>query len=152
MNLIKRHKGLAIVLGLSLILIIIMFLIFARMIFSTGDSEYGQRLNNLTKLDNKKMDEVASSVLAEDGVKDTDIRVQGRIVYMTIIFNEGTKLDKAKEIANSTISKYEDDVIEDYDFCFFLKEDVDNSDDTEKVGFVVAGTKHPTIDYISWTK
>lgn len=129
-----------------------MFLIFARMIFSTGDSEYGQRLNNLTKLDNKKMDEVASSVLAEDGVKDTDIRVQGRIVYMTIIFNEGTKLDKAKEIANSTISKYEDDVIEDYDFCFFLKEDVDNSDDTEKVGFVVAGTKHPTIDYISWTK
>lgn len=152
MNLIKRHKGLAIVLGLSLILIIIMFLIFARMIFSTGDSEYGQRLNNLTKLDNKKMDEVASSVLAEDGVKDTDIRVQGRIVYMTIIFNEGTKLYKAKEIANSTISKYEDDVIEDYDFCFFLKEDVDNSDDTEKVGFVVAGTKHPTIDYISWTK
>lgn len=152
MNLIKRHKGLAIVLGLSLILIIIMFLIFSRMIFSTGDSEYGQRLNNLTKLDNKKMDEVASSVLEEDSVKDTDIRVQGRIVYMTIIFNEGTKLDKAKEIANSTISKYEDDVIEDYDFCFFLKEDVDNSDDTEKVGFVVAGTKHPSIDYISWTK
>ena len=50
MNLIKRHKGLATVGGLALILIIIMFAIFARMIFSTGDSEYGNRLDNIVKL------------------------------------------------------------------------------------------------------
>jgi len=41
MNLIKRHKGLAIVGGLTLILIIVMFAIFAKMIFSNGESEYG---------------------------------------------------------------------------------------------------------------
>ena len=51
MNVIKRHKSLAIVGSLTLILIIIMFAIFSKMIFSNGESEYGQRLNGIVKVD-----------------------------------------------------------------------------------------------------
>ncbi len=152
MSLIKRHKGLAIVGGLTLVLIIVMFAIFARMIFSTGDSEYGQRLTGLVELDNKVTKEIVSSLLENDSVKDAEIRVQGRIIYTIIIFNEGTNLDKAKEIANGTVIKYSDSVLEDYDLGFFIKEDVENTEDEVKVGFVSAGTKHPSMDMVSWTK
>ena len=51
MNVIRRHKWLAIIGSLSLILIIVMFAIFAKMIFSNGESEYGHRLNGLVKVD-----------------------------------------------------------------------------------------------------
>ena len=51
MNLIKRHKGLAIVGGLALILLIVIFAIFARMLFSSGKGEYGDRLNGLVSID-----------------------------------------------------------------------------------------------------
>ena len=154
MNLIKRHKGLAIVGGLTLILIIIMFAIFAKMIFSNGESEYGQRLNGLEKLDSKITKEIINETKELENVEDIEIRTQGKIIYTTIIFKAGTNLDKAKEIASNTLTKYEEDVIGDYDFGYFLKENIEDNKETEEVetGFVASGTKHPDNDKISWTK
>ena len=56
-SLIKRHKGLSIVVGLSLILLIVIFAILARMLFSSG-SEYGDRLNNIVAVDSKTTDKI----------------------------------------------------------------------------------------------
>lgn len=156
MNLIKRHKGLAIIGGLTLILIIIMFAIFARLVFSTGETEYGQRLNGLQKLDKNVIKEVIAEVKEIEQVEDITVRTQGKIIYTTIIFKEGTNISKAKEIAKNTLLKYDEEIMDDYDFGYFLKENVkeveteDNED--KKTGFVIAGTKHPDLDTISWTK
>ena len=157
MKLIKRHKGLAIVLCLTLILIIVMFIICARMIFSTGETEYGQRLNGLVKIDSSIKEEIINETKELEQVEDITIRTQGKIIYTTITFKEGTKLAKAKEIANNTLSKYNEEVIGYYDFGYFLKENIEipeGTEDEEKIkeGFVVAGTKHPDNETISWTK
>ena len=152
MNLIKRHKGLATVGGLALILIIIIFAIFARMIFSTGDSEYGHRLDNIVKIDNNTTKEIIEEVKENDNVENITIRTQGKIIYTTIEFKEGTNSNKAKEIASNTLTKYDEDVIECYDFGFFLKEIMAESEDEVKQGFLIAGTKHPSTEKISWTK
>ena len=153
MNLIRRHKGLAVVGGLTLILIIIIFIIFSRMIFTTSDTVYGNRLNNFVKIDKKVKKEVIEEVSALNEVEEIEIRVQGKILYTTILFKEGTKLDKAKEIAANTLSKYDEEVISYYDFGYFLKEVITETDEeNKKTGFVVAGTKHPDIETISWTK
>ena len=91
-----------------------------------------------------------------DEVENLTIRVQGKIIYTTIYFKEGTKKDKAKEIANNTLKKYSEEIIKDYDFGYFLKENIKEVEVKEgeeaKKGFTVAGTKHPEIDKISWTK
>ena len=159
MNLIKRHKGLAIVGGLTLILVIVMFAIFARMIFSTGETEYGSRLNVLQKLDKNTIKEIIEETKELEQVENITIRTQGKIIYTTIIFKEGTKLTKAKEIANNTLTKYDEEIMEDYDFGYFLKENIPEPEEKEedkkeevKKGFVVAGTKHPDTKSISWTK
>lgn len=156
MNLIKRHKGLAFIGGLTLILIIILFIIFAKMIFSNGESIYGQRLNGLVKIDKTVTKEIIQEVEKIDGVNDADIRIQGKIVYMTIIFDKGFKVDKAKEIASNTLTKYNDEVIAYYDFGYFLKENIledkENGGEKKNAGFLVAGTKHPDNNKISWTK
>ena len=162
MNLIKRHKGLAIVGGLTLILVIIMFAIFARMIFSTGDSAYGDRLKGIEKINTKVTKEIIEETKELEQVEDITIRTQGKIIYTTILFKEGTKLTKAKEIANNTLTKYDEEIMKDYDFGYFLKENIpepeekeENKDDKKeevKTGFVVAGTKHPDTKSITWTK
>ena len=155
MNLIKRHKGLALVGVLTLILIIIIFIIFARMIFTTGDGVYGNRLDKLVKIDKKVTKTIIDEVSELDEVLEIEIRTQGKILYTTIIFKEGTKLNKAKEIASNTLSKYDEKVINCYDFGYFLIENVENTSedsDEKKNGFIVAGTKHPDVEKISWTK
>ena len=155
MNIIKRHKGLAIIGGLTLILIIIIFAISSRMIFSTGETEYGNRLNGIVKINKNITKEIIEETKTNETVEDINIRVQGKIIYTTIKFKEGTSLDTAKEIAHNTLSKYEENVLGYYDFGYFLKEIVSEpvTEETEpKKGFVVAGTKHPDINQISWTK
>lgn len=154
MNIIKRHKWLALICGLTLILIIIMTIIFARMLFSNGNSEYGQRLDDIVELKKSDMTKIIEENKSFEEVEDITIRTQGKIIYTTITLKAGTKLDKAKEIANNTIKKYDDDVIECYDFEFFLKENVVDNEETEEVetGYTVAGTKHHHNDKISWTK
>lgn len=152
MNLIKRHKGLALIGSLTLILLVIMVIICARMIFTTSDSEYGTRLKGLVKIDKTTTKEIIDETEENEEVEKITIRTQGKIVYTTIIFKKGTDIEKAKEIASNTLSKYDEKVIKYYDFGYFLKENVENSEDEEKKGFIVAGTKHPDIDKISWTK
>lgn len=157
MELIKRHKGLAIVCLLTLILIIVLFIICARMIFSTGETEYGNRLNGLVKIEKSVTTEIIDEAKELDYVEDIKIRTQGKIVYTTITFKEGTKKDKAKEVANKAITKYSEEVLDYYDFEYFLKENIqekeeDTEEKEEKKGFVLVGQKHPETEKISWTK
>ncbi|MBQ2873314.1 MAG: hypothetical protein IJE89_04885 [Bacilli bacterium] len=156
MNIIKRHKGLAIICLLVLILIIILFIICSRMIFSTGETEYGNRLNGLIKLEKSVTTEIINETKELDQVENITIRTQGKIVYTTITFKEGTKKNKAKEIANNTLTKYSEEVIGYYDFEYFLKENIKEQEveegKEEKKGFVIVGQKHPETEKISWTK
>jgi len=152
MNLIKRHKGLALVGTLTIVLIVIMFILCARMIFTTGETVYGQRLKNQVKIDSSITKEIIAETKELEQVENITIRVQGKIVYTTINFKEGTKLAKAKEIASNTLTKYSDKVIGYYDFGYFLKENIKETTDDSKKGFTIAGTKHPDKEGISWTK
>ena len=154
MNVIRRHKWLAIIGSLTLILIIVMFAIFAKMIFSNGDSEYGQRLNGLVKIEKNLTKEIISEIGELENVEDIEIRVQGKIIYTTIEFLAGTNLDVAKEVAQKTLAKYDEKITSYYDLGYFLKENVEDNKETEEIekGFISAGTKHPDNDTISWTK
>ncbi len=157
-KLIQRHKGLAIVGGLTLILLIIIFAIFARMFLSNGD-EYGDRLKNLVKIDNSTINEVKDAISEYEEVEEISIRTQGKIIYTTITYTETTKKDKAKEIASKTLEYYDEEVIKYYDFEYLLnqkieptEEDDDSEEEPEDKSFYIAGTKHPDLEKISWTK
>lgn len=154
MNVIRRHKWLAIISSLTLILIIIMFAIFSKMIFSNGDSEYGERLSGIIKVDKNITKEIIKETKENENVEDIEIRTQGKIIYMTIEFKAGTKLETAKEIAQKTITKYDQEITNYYDFGYFLKENIVDDKETDEIekGFISTGTKHPDNDKISWTK
>lgn len=154
MNVIRRHKWLAIIGSLTLILIIVMFAIFAKMIFSNGESEYGHRLNGLVKVDKNIIKEIINETKESENVLDIEIRVQGKIIYTTIDYKAGTELGTAKEIAQKTLEKYSEKITGYYDFGYFLRENVEDNKETEEIekGFISAGTKHPDNNTISWTK
>ena len=150
MELIKRHKGLAIVGGLALILFIILFIIIARMLFSSGKTEYGDRLNGLVKIDESETKKLKDEIGSMDEVSKVTVRVQGKIIYIEIVYTDTTSKDKAKEIANKTLDYYDDEVKKYYDFGYILSQD--KKDNEEDTSFVIAGTKHPESDTISYTK
>ena len=152
MKLIKRHKGLAIICVLTLILLLIIFAIFSRMLFSRGKNEYGDRLNNIVKIDSKINKKLVSELKENEQVVDASVRIQGKIVYIKIVYAENTGKDAAKEIAKKTLEYYDEEVINCYDFEYFLTQEPKLDEDGNDLSYVVAGTKYPNNDYISWTK
>lgn len=152
MELIKRHKGLALVGGLTLILVIILLIIFSRMIFSTGKTEYGDRLNNIVKINKKVLEDNKKELEELDEVKKATIRTQGKIIYTIMTVTDKTSKDKAKEIAKNTITKYDEKVIECYDFEFLITQEPILDKDGNDSAYTISGTKHPDSENISWTR
>jgi len=152
MNLLKRHKGLAIIGSLSLILLIIIFIIVKDLFFNENKSTYGDRLNGLVEIDTKIKDKVKSELTELNEVEEVSTRLQGKIIYTTIKYKEGTKLAKAKEIANKVLTYYDEEVIAAYDFGFYLVENKKVEKEDDPKGFIVAGNKHPDNKVVSWTE
>ena len=152
MKVLKRHKGLAIVLFLTLILAGVIFAIFSRMILSTGKGEYGDRLNNVKAISKDITDKVISETKELDEVEDIKIRIQGKIVYTTITFTADTGKDKAKSVAKKTLEYYDEDTMKTYDFEFILTQVEQLDDEGNDKAYVVVGNKHVEKEDISWTR
>ena len=79
-------------------------------------------------------------------VESSEVRLQGRIVYTTIVLKDDTGIDKAKELASATLRNYSEDELDFYDFSFFLKWENEDGDK------VITGNKHHNLETITWTK
>ena len=145
-NIIMRHKLLFLICFLAFVVLIILFYIFFSL-FVGGNDPYGDRLKGIdkVKITEKFKKEVVSSLKEKDEVVDASVRVQGKIIYVHIVVKGDVSLDKAKEIANDSLGKFDDDEKKFYDFGYFLSQDKDG-------GFIAAGTKNSNSDHIVWNK
>lgn len=152
MNFIKEHKAFSVVLGIAIICFIILLVTFLMVFIGHGGSAYGDRLEGIeeVKLSNKKLENINDNLEAEEVVSSSKVRVQGKIVYVTIHFINGTNIEKAKTIATKVLEEFDEDELGFYDFEFLISEET--SDDSEGVTFSGAGTKHYSKEEITWNK
>ena len=150
-DLILRHKILTIICFLAVIGIIALGFIFLNM-FVSGSGKYGNRLDGIEKvvIDSKEKREVVSFLEEKDTVKEASVRVQGKIVYINIVFTRDASLDRAKAVATETLALFEDKEKEFYDFGYFLTQE--EVEDKEDKGFIVTGSKNAKLEAITWIK
>ena len=139
-----------IVLVLSLVIIIcfiIILLIGFKLFVGVNTSPYGDRLENVSEHPFVEEDKnnVISKLQENEVVKDVAVRVQGKIVYIQITF-EGVTLDKAKEIANSSLESITEEMQGYYDLEYILLENASE----ENPGFTIMGAKNINRSGIIW--
>ena len=144
---VNRNKGFAIIVGLSIILFLILFIIFLQMLLGGSSNKYGNRLDGIedVKISNDTFEGVKKELTDTELVLEVSTRIQGKIVYTTIVLKDDTSKDKAKEIASATLDNYSEDELKFYDFSFFLRWK------GEEVDTVVTGNKHHNLDSNTWT-
>ena len=152
MNKIKdwamKNKTLALVVFLAIVRFIILLVIMLELLLGGSSNKYGDRLDGIdkVKIENKTYDEVKEEVLGTDLVEDVSIRLQGKIVYTTIVLKSDTTSDKAKEIASNTLDNYSEEELSFYDYSFFLEWKGEDGNT------VITGNKHHNLDAIAWVK
>ncbi len=150
-KLIGRHKLLFAICLLAFMIILIMLYIFFSL-FAGGTNKYGNRLEGIEDvvISDSTKEEVVSFLEAKDEVSSASVRIQGKIIYIHIEYLRDISLDRAKEIANETIEKFDEDELAFYDIGYSLTQI--QTEGEEDIGFVVTGSKNSQLDNISWIK
>jgi len=143
---IKKNTGLFIVLLLTLVLLIFILVIFVKMLTGGSSDKYGNRLEGISdvKISSETYDSVKEEVMDTEYVEEVSVRLQGRIVYTTIVLKSDTTVKQAKKVASNTLNNYSDEELGFYDFSYFLKWEGEESDK------VITGNKHHDLDSITW--
>ena len=138
-DLVSRHRILSMICLLALVIIIILMYIFSSIFRLRGIKD--------VEIAKSKLSSVSDKIKENGEVTKASVRVQGKIVYLDIEFNDDTSLDKAKEIANSSLDNFSDKEKKFYDFEYILYQKKDDN-----TGFKITGTKGPKTDGISFIK
>ena len=149
-ELIKKHKKLAIAIGVSLILLIIIIAFFAMLLIGGSSNKYGNRLDGIEEVEitNDELDTITIEMKEKEGVKDASVRIQGKIINVILTFNSDIDSAKAKEIATSTLESFSEEQLNFYNVQYFLTRESTGEEDTP---YVVTGNKHPSKEEIGWT-
>ena len=143
---IKKNTGLFIVLLLAIVLLIFISVIFIMLMIGNSSDKYGNRLDGIdeVKISSEAYAEVENELIGTGLVEDASVRLQGKIVYTTIVLKSDTGVETAKEIAGNTLDNYEEDELKFYDYSFFLKWKGEENDT------VITGNMHNNLSSIAW--
>lgn len=146
LNFIKKNIFL-IIMSLFVLTGIIIILVVMFKFFISGNNKYGNRLDGIEEVEISKKDisEIASSIEENETVASASIRLQGKIIYITIKYKEGINIDQAKQVASSTLEKFSAEELEFYDLGYFLTSEGEN-------GFNITGSKKAKKENISFIR
>ena len=112
------------VLGVILITCVVVITIVSLTYFyGSSDNVYGNRLESIknTPLSDKLLNNVKDTMSSKENVKNTNVKVKGKIVYIELTFNDGIKMDDAKETAKEAIKLFSKEELSLYDLQFTIK-------------------------------
>ena len=110
--------------------------------YSKDTSTYGNRLDNIEKypVSNEIKASYKDKMLENENIKSINFDIKGRIIYITINFDENIDLEKAKSIISSSLSEFNEEILSYYDIQFILQSD----------NFTIMASKNVASEIISW--
>lgn len=146
LNFLKKNIFLTIM-GLFVLIGAIIILVVTLDFFISGNNAYGNRLKGIEKVEisKKDMNNISSTIKENEQVESASVRLQGKIIYITINLKEGVNSDQAKQIAASTLEHFDAEELDFYDIGYFLK-------GAGEPGFNITGSKKAKAENISFIK
>ena len=114
----------------------------------TNKDKYGNRLDGIenVKIQESKKNEIEKKISENELVKETNINIKGKLIYITITLNTGKHSD-SEAIAQSSLELFTEEEKSFYDIQYIIKnEDKEIKENFPVMGFIKAGNS-----VIKWT-
>lgn len=147
-SLYNKNKVLFVLVTIMIVCFIIIIIgLLTSFYKKVNTSKYGDRLDGIKEVEISKSDvnEYKRYFEEADGVLQADLNIKGKIIYVNITFDEGTKVSKAKKVATEGLNEFEPKEVKYYDIQYIL------SCDDNKKDYPTMGYKNNTSDSIVWT-
>ena len=138
----NKNRVLFFLLTILLICFIAIIVVSSSFFYSRNSSEYGERLNGIEDhpVTSEIKDSFKDALGKDNSVTDVKYNIKGRLIYVTISFDEKIKLEKAQKLISDSVALFTDDVLSFYDINFILKSD----------NFVILGAKNTKNSEVTW--
>ena len=145
----KRNRVYSILMIISIICIVsILVGVLVYFFGQTNKDKYGNRLDgiDIVKISDNKISELESKISENELVKETDINIKGKLIYVNITLNSGKHSD-SEAICQSSLDLFSEDEKKFYDIQYI----VSNVDKTVEENFPVMGYIKSGNSVIKWT-
>ena len=145
---ILKYKYYLLIGAFILIFLIILAILAKDMFFSSGGDVYGNRLEGIEnyKVTEEIKNKVTEELKKDEKVNSATIRVQGKVIYVSIDYIKDVSLDNAKEIATKSLQNFTDEIKSFYDIQYMLtQKEVEESE-----LFPTMGSKNVKATTIVW--
>lgn len=146
---LKEHRIFTMLMAIVVVCIVLIITVLINVFYmGNGSNEYGNRLDGIeeVKISKSKENDFENNVANNNKIKKVDLRVQGKIIYVTIEVETGVKLEEAEGIALKSLDNFNEKELAFYDFNFTLKQDATDNND----GFVISGAKNKNGTGLVW--
>jgi len=145
----KKNRVYSILMIISIICIVsILVGVIMYFIGQTNKDKYGTRLEGIESVEikDKKLNEIEDKIKENELVKDVDIHIKGKLIYINITLNSGKHTD-SENIAQSSLESFSEKEKAYYDIQYIVKnEDKKNEEKFPVMGYIKAGNS-----VIKWT-
>ena len=138
-----------IVLGLILIICFIAILfVTVSYFFGSGESVYGDRLENIEDypIEDSFVSEYIANLEADEMINSVEFNTKGRIIYITINFVGDSSLVEAQSKAAASLEEFSEEILSYYDIDFTLISDATENSE----GFTIMGARNVAGSGIVW--
>lgn len=145
----KEHRIFTMLMAIVVVCLVLIITVLINVFYmGNGSNKYGNRLEGIenVKISSSKLSDFENNVANNDKVKNVEIRVQGKIIYITMQIEPGVKLEEAEGIALKSLENFSEEESAFYDFNITLKQNsTENSD-----GFIISGAKNKNGTGLIW--
>lgn len=145
----KEHRVFTILMAVVIVCAIIIITVLIQCFYvGNGTDKYGNRLEGIENVEitESRQNDFEHNLANNEKVRAVDLTITGKIIYITIQFEENVDLVEAESIALKTLEEFSDEEQSFYDFNFTLKE---NSSEKSE-GFIISGAKNKNGSGLVW--
>lgn len=118
---LKENRVLLVLFLITIICIGIIGYVTITYFYGSNDNVYGDRLDGLKEISKENIDKIKEELNNEKTVKDSNIVIKGRIIYITINYVDNTLMDDGKKYASKIFELFSDEDLNNYDIEFTIR-------------------------------
>lgn len=145
----KTHRVFTMLMAIVLVCVIIICTVLIQCFYvGNGSDKYGERLEGISnyEISDSRLSDYQNNTAANEKVKSAQIRLQGKIIYITLQMEEAATLEEAKSIALKSLESFSQEEMGFYDISVTMKKNSSANSD----GFIISGYKNKKTATIVW--
>lgn len=145
----QEHRIFTILMAVVLVCIVLIATVLIQCFYvGNGTDKYGNRLEGIEKykISESRQKDFENNTANNDKVESTDIKITGKIIYITMQIKPGVTLIEAESLALKSLETFSEEEQSFYDFNITLKQDATDTSD----GFIISGSKNKNGSGLVW--